>query len=550
MSEWHRKRGVPFRPILLLPGLLMLALLAQMLRSPHSLTAQQVAPKGNVSNGIIIYQQRCANCHGPLGMGDGELAANLPNPVPAIGSAAYAQAGIPDVMYEVISNGRIENGMPPFGEGTSNALTEQERWDVIASLYALSSSAENLIELDATLPDDIREQLAAVDWQSSTNAAVAGKLDAPDLAADEVAGAVNWGRLKYSADYFLGPGSVSGSVLNGTTNQALTSGEVSLIAFEGFDRATTFSAEIDTDGSYEVSFDNVPADWFLRPEVAHDGVAYVGQFLRFEPTAMTQESAVTVYDATSNDGGIRLTFLNTVLEFAPDTLVINQLYAFDNINNQTYVGGMEYRVPVSAENVSYSAIENGQFAPIQLSATGLDQTPVLPGQSVLNTFIRYTIPYDGEATIEHALNHAPIQAALAVPEGIEVNAPWTYRNSDEVEGQNFDNYSAEFEDTFRLSLGGNPQFAVDPNSGGRVLVRDEQQELIIGAVGLLIACIVSLLVVRKWQSQPSTDAGPLLSEIAALDDAYAAKKINRKAYQQKRQVLMQKVRDIWESAKG
>ena len=42
--------------------------------------AQESAPTGDVANGIVIFQQRCANCHGITGLGDGQMAAQAVNP--------------------------------------------------------------------------------------------------------------------------------------------------------------------------------------------------------------------------------------------------------------------------------------------------------------------------------------------------------------------------------------------------------------------------------------------------------------------------------------
>ena len=518
---------------------------ALLIQTSQTSVAQQPVPKGNVSNGIIIYQQRCANCHGPVGMGDGELAANLPNPVPAIGSAAYAQAALPNTMFDVITNGNLQNGMPPFGDASSDALSEQERWDVIASLFALGSSAEIMLDAQASLNQATRDQLATIDWASTNNAAVAAQLADTGLDNETIAAAVNWGRLNFSADYFLGAGSVSGTVLNGTLNQPLDSGELSLIAFEGFARAAAFSGDIAADGTFLIELDTIPADWFMRVEMERDGVSYAGPFIRFEPEARDQTTDLTVYDATPNDGGIRLSFLNTVLEIAPNELIVNQLYAFDNIGNQAYVGGVEYRVPDSAENISYSTIEGGQFIPLQLSATGLDQTTILPGSSALNTFVRYSIPYEGEASIEHALAYPPTAVALAVPEGIEIGDPWTLRSTDDVDGQTFSNYAASFEDTFTLTATGLPDLVVDPNTGGRILVRNEQQELIVGAIALAVTLVACILLIRSWQAQSATDPSTLLQEIASLDDAYAAKQVKRKPYEERRRMLLQKVQDVW-----
>ena len=88
------------------------------------------------AQGAAIFTQDCAPCHGSTGMGNGDKAASLPNPVAAIGTNAVARPAKPMAWYDVISNGRIERFMPPFA-----SLTDRQRWDVIAYVYSLSSSS-------------------------------------------------------------------------------------------------------------------------------------------------------------------------------------------------------------------------------------------------------------------------------------------------------------------------------------------------------------------------------------------------------------------------
>ncbi|MGD2077374.1 MAG: c-type cytochrome, partial [Chloroflexota bacterium] len=94
--------------------------------------------------GLTLHAERCANCHGPRGLGDGELAANLPNPPAAHASFEYLRAAVPSQMFDVVTNGIVPRGMPPFGPESSNPLTAEERWNVIAAIYSLGTPIESV----------------------------------------------------------------------------------------------------------------------------------------------------------------------------------------------------------------------------------------------------------------------------------------------------------------------------------------------------------------------------------------------------------------------
>lgn len=87
----------------------------------------------NPADGEPIYAEKCAPCHGPQGLGDGEQADALPNRPSALGDPALAREKTPAEWYAVVTNGNMERMMPPF-----NSLSDRERWDVAA--YSLSLS--------------------------------------------------------------------------------------------------------------------------------------------------------------------------------------------------------------------------------------------------------------------------------------------------------------------------------------------------------------------------------------------------------------------------
>lgn len=93
----------------------------------------------NPANGAANYAEKCAPCHGVLGQGDGPQAAQLPNPATPIGTRQVAQRSAPQDWYEIVTNGNLERFMPPF-----SSLSDTQRWDVIAYVYSLSMSPEEI----------------------------------------------------------------------------------------------------------------------------------------------------------------------------------------------------------------------------------------------------------------------------------------------------------------------------------------------------------------------------------------------------------------------
>jgi mono/diheme cytochrome c family protein len=91
------------------------------------------------SNGKIIYEEKCAPCHGADGLGKGNLSDQFIEPLPAIGLAEVARLVKPIDWFQVVTQGRMDKQMPPF-----SSLSDQERWDVVAYVYSLSTSMDQV----------------------------------------------------------------------------------------------------------------------------------------------------------------------------------------------------------------------------------------------------------------------------------------------------------------------------------------------------------------------------------------------------------------------
>ena len=91
----------------------------------------------SLENGAAIYAEKCVECHGPQGMGDGDKGKQLPVTVAALGLDQVARAAAPADWYTMVTRGNIERYMPPF-----SSINQQERWDVVAYALSLHTSEE------------------------------------------------------------------------------------------------------------------------------------------------------------------------------------------------------------------------------------------------------------------------------------------------------------------------------------------------------------------------------------------------------------------------
>ena len=101
---------------------------------PEIITVVLPVVKPDAESGAPIYVQKCAECHGITGRGDGIRASRLTLSVPAIGTAELARRARPTDWFGVISTGRVERSMPAF----NNSLDDRSRWDVLADSYLCS----------------------------------------------------------------------------------------------------------------------------------------------------------------------------------------------------------------------------------------------------------------------------------------------------------------------------------------------------------------------------------------------------------------------------
>jgi putative copper export protein/mono/diheme cytochrome c family protein/peroxiredoxin len=123
----------------------------------------------SIAHGLALYRNHCTLCHGPAGWGDGPAGAGLPKK-PADLTAPHTAQHTAGDMYWWLTHGIPAAGMPAFGA----VLSEDERWDLVNFIRALSAAEEGRMLSAATVPN--RPRIVAPDASFSVGPAPARSL--------------------------------------------------------------------------------------------------------------------------------------------------------------------------------------------------------------------------------------------------------------------------------------------------------------------------------------------------------------------------------------
>ena len=325
----------------------------------------------DAANGARLYAQHCTACHGAGGAGDGELAANLPGPLPNFTDAQFAALREPQAWFNIISNGNLAALMPPW----KDRLSVQERWDLVAHLYSLSGNSARVPA--AVAPAEAKEMVR-----------------------------------------------VQGRVVNATRSAAPTAGTLlTLVTADA--QGTQRELQTATDRAGNFLFDAVQLAPDARMEVRaeHEGVKYASSTIPFEPGRADYQLDVAIYDSTAALAAVELAQLHFILEQQAEALLVTQVAVLRNTGNRT-VAPLEapllaLRLPAGAMQAQ---LRTDQSWPARLTPAGVELgTALLPAGAAEGTaqqvVVSYFVPAAALVSIVLPLDFPVRSVTVSVPAG-------------------------------------------------------------------------------------------------------------------------------------
>lgn len=543
--------------------------------------------------GSFTFVERCASCHGLLGDGTAspQFAQNLADAgavLPDFTDVALSRSRTPAEYFQVITEGRLDNFMPPWG----NELTEAERWDLVAFIYTLSTPPESIEAGEAVYTENCAECHGAngaggspgapdlTDGQLATNrspqawfdvvAAGAGTMPAfgESLSEDDL-----WSVVAYTRTFAYGDaptvssvpptpepapegdvsatedGVLHGVVFNETSGQPAEGVTVSLHGLAltpdgGVSEVITQEIPSGADGTYR--FEDLPAN--------EENLVYVVSLI-YQNSAFSSDVVVLagdvpvlelppliVYDVTSDASAISIENMHIVLTpEGEDAIVVAQIYIFSNSSDSMYlseqtVGQGLRRAAVevaSPEQAFGHAFEDGEigrrFIPSEQGY--YDTVAVFPGSSSHSVIMSYLIPL-GNNTLKIPLMYNANNVTLIYePEALRVSASG-FQPDDQIN----DPMLADFE---VLSKGG---FVA-----GDELVVTVRTASASGSVLPYVGGFVALgLVVAAawWWRKRAPAETPKDTKASARKQVVDEKKAQAARTEQERQRLMQAIADL------
>ena len=428
--------------------------------------------------GESIYAEKCTPCHGETGRGDGPQAAQLTNPVPALGSPDLARQASPAGWYQVVTQGRMDRFMPPF-----TSLTDAERWDVVAYAMSLSVGEATLTQGEALYqancaachgdtglgdgPDAERlsvsptkftdqevmavkssaelaeviiagaapdmpafaqlskeEVWALTDYLRFLSFAIPGKPAAAAPSSTAEAGAIPPAGATEVAAIQIEKGVISGQVTNASGGPLPEDGSVILRGFDNMQAVITETMTLSPEGSFRFEDIEMPLGRVFLATLDYAGTTYGSDISVVEAEQGEISLPIDIYESTSDSSILVNDRLHLFFEFVDETtLRVIQLYIISNPTNMTLVPEnagdttVDFALPEGAANLEIQdGVIGDRFITTQ-NGFG-DTLAVRPGSGSYQVLYAYNLAYKNKLELVQPLSIPASAVVILVPEGV------------------------------------------------------------------------------------------------------------------------------------
>ncbi len=570
-------------------GLLLWAVLLLCAAFPILVAAQPPEPqpppkKPSALRGQGIFESRCVRCHGTEGKGDGPMVSQLPAPPPSFADVAHMRQVTPADYFDIITNGRTNALMPPW----KDALSLQERWDVLFYVWSLGTDAQRIQTGQAVYQrecatchaddgsgvptadlSDLRTTLHMS--QADLVQAIRKGHDATGW-TDKLTDEEHWAVADYVRTFVYEPtfvalsatgeGVIRGKVVQGTPNGPtdFKGLSVTVFPFVGEKALTPITVTTQADGTFEVTDLPTSDDRRYGLQVEYKGIRYLYPELISFKDAKTVTPEVKVYETTRDPSAIHVERHHLIIDFTAEGMRVAELYIFRNAGDRTFVGDGEtlrLPLPANAEGVRFDDPRMERSTRLQDHAV-VDTLPVLPGTR--QVLLSYQVPYQGEsATFTKEIAYPTASMNVLVADvGVKVTAEG-FTQEDPVttqDGTRFLNYtrtgmapgSQLVLELSNLPRPGGPRAAVTPDRSATLRWLGLGLAVLAVAFGAAYPALRPRLLLGEGAAAETAllrrRRQVLLQEIADLDDAFEAGEVEETEYRRTRATLKAELIEI------
>ncbi len=513
----------------------------------------------DIKNGEGIFSARCVECHGESGDGRGQLvlAGSVPQPLDMRERGQVS----PLEWHEIITDGRIENLMPPW----EAALSETERWDVALYAFTLGYSESLLARGEAlwrercgecALPTVIPPVYTDEEYGIQLNQERFGAaLDEADAAA-----AVAYARLQslkrlQPAQDQADRRRLTGRVEHGTAGLEVPADTVVQLRYGSSENGYQLR-ETSLDASQRFTFEDLPAASEIIVGAVYGERLFSRRLTAEELARPIFSPTITIYATTHDPTVITLVEIELAiealrLEDLGAGLLVSQRLRYRNDTDRVYSSGRGFddgreaslllQMPSGARLLSGDA--GGRYIVVEglerLPDSVIDSFPVLPGEAH-QVALQYFLPDAGETKYEQAFANLVDARVLArLSEGLRLESDWLLAQGDGVYGGDLRLSGAG---KLRFTIRGAP-FATSSDDPG-LITSDALPLVLLGAALLGAAGLAGL---SRWRRNTESSAiDQAAAELARLEAEHDRGLINHDLYHQRRRDLRAKLADLME----
>ncbi|MBT3187869.1 MAG: c-type cytochrome [Anaerolineae bacterium] len=501
-----------------------------------------------IATGEKIFQSQCAECHGEDGQGGTSPTDFSDQSFMATRSAA--------ALADIIINGN------DYGMDAHNAELDD------AEIFALTSYIRSftfdlipaeVVETNAT--PEVATEASAEETAETTP--VAESTDEGQEQAETT-----------SESDVEGLGTITGTVINGSTGGELPEGLIILLeAYDhdqvsgGFNQVFTLETALDADGSYLFKDVESPEGRAFLANIIKDDITYSSQPNFVTEGSTTLDLPIVYYETSTDASKLSIERLHIFFEPPNAELGIMQMVEVFVISNPTVFAiapaeegkaVIELDLPEGATNIQF---EDGVFGEryTQTKDGFGDTAAILPGAGIHEIIVFFEMPYKRSLDFTQTINYSIDSAIVMSPQGLKIKSDFLQESGErEAQGLIYNTFSSQplpIGATFEMEISGKVSSSAtgaDPSA---------EQNMIYGALALGIVLIGAGIwfYLRERNEDDDyeeeeidddddaveyNDADNLMDAIIALDDAYRSGDMEKEVYKKRRAALKAQLKEL------